>query len=213
MRIGNAFLIFFGVLVAGCAGFAAWYYHIGFTFVSIGGIVMIIIGITAERRFSKINKPSNPFYMNAAPPSENQFSAPSAPVLYNQPPMAPTFRQPFVAHLETGPASPGLTEFICQTDGVSCTFGSLYEAIGYLLGDKDDYFRAMFYAYAVDCNRHGKAIENLTKDQNAQRYHDFASAAIQSPEFLRSMHRFGTMDFVEISSGTNAYKMAAFYFP
>ena len=213
MRTGNVLLIFFGIIITICAGFAAWYYHVLFTFVAICGIVMIVIGGTEEARLSKLNKPSDPYYMHTVTPPEPQFGAPSAHVMYNQPTMAPTFRQPFVAHVETGPASPGLTEFICQTDGVSCTFGSLYEAIGYLLADKDDYFRAMFYAYAVDCSRHGKPIENLARDPNAQRYHDFANAAIQSPEFLRSAHRLCAMDYIEIGSGTNAYKMAAFYFP
>ena len=87
------------------------------------------------------------------------------------------------------------------------------EAIGYVLADADDHKRALLYAYAVDCARHGCTMGNVLREKKLPQYKAFADQAVQSPEFMRSLDRMGTWSYWSPGTSTNAYKLAAKWFP
>lgn len=107
----------------------------------------------------------------------------------------------------------GFVEYLQETGQYDPRFLGRDDAMGYVLAGTDDRTCAMFYAYAVDCARHGRVMGNINRERNLSRYEAFADAAVQIPEFLRSLHRMGAWSYWEPSPSTNAYKMAAKWFP
>ena len=111
------------------------------------------------------------------------------------------------------PIPPGFIEYLQETNQYDTRLRGQDDAIGYVLAGADDYTRALLYAYAVDCARHGRTMGNINREPELPRYRAFADNAIKSPEFLRSMARIGTWSYWNPSPNTNAYKMTALWFP
>lgn len=87
------------------------------------------------------------------------------------------------------------------------------DALGYILAGEDCRTRARFFAYAVDCERHGKTMGDIRKAKNMEKYEQFVDFVDEHEELHRSIYGRPADDYWNPSHNTKIYKAASVWFP
>ena len=113
------------------------------------------------------------------------------------------------------PIPPGFKQYLIEEgygDKIEKYEGRI-NALVDVLWDKSDRDRAVFFAYAVDCERHGKTMGNIKKAKNLPRYEEFADYVLLHDDLKRSVLERGTREYWEPGHNTKVYRAAKEWFP
>lgn len=150
--------------------------------------------VQAEIKAEEIAAFGNPYRQTA--------QAPARQYVNRDLPVPPGFR----LYLEDYPRENGRVEDLQKFFGRN-------DALGYILAGEDYRMRALFFAYAVDCERHGKTMGDIRKAKNLRKYEQFADFVGEHEELHRSIYGRPIGDYWSPSHNTKIYKAAAVWFP
>ena len=118
------------------------------------------------------------------------------------------------AYSYDSPIPAGFEEYLRQSGSAEKLgeYEGRVDALIDVLFDKGERERAMFYAYGVDCERHGRIMGNIRKEANYPRYAQFADYVLSKDDLKRSLHERSTKEFWGPGHNTKIYRAAKEWF-
>lgn len=168
-------------------------------------IMLLIGGAGLLVAAPKLHKPSPSAGKIAAAwknPLRQSMQVPAEQYVNRDLPIPPGFRSYLEDYLRESGRLEDLPKFCGRND-----------ALGHILAGEDYRVRAQFFAYAVDCERHGKTMGDIRKARNLGKYEQFADFVGEHEELHRSLYGRPTCDYWSPSHNTKIYKAAAVWFP